>query len=207
MRHPIRNYTYQELQAVSRPKSADQPEAFADYIWDVRTYLDAATTTLRFFSTTQAALTLSNLQLPGQLQAANYFSIDEFRLDLWPDAGWATTTAGGVPGIADDIGLLLYQGRPTLTLNLNQKPYGPWPAIGCKGMGGVNGFGWGTFTAEESIQLGNNAPGSGLFIGGSIIIPPLTGFFVDIDWSAAQDLTDDYRVRLTMTGTRYREVV
>ncbi len=207
MRRPIKPYTYEQLHAAARPNNPDQPEAFADYLFDVRTYLDAATTTLRFYATTQNALTLSSSALSGQLQAGNYFAIDSIRLDYWPDAGWATTAAGGVVGIADDIGLLIYQGRPVITLNLNQKPYGPWPAIGCNGMGGVNAFGYGTFTAEESIQFGNNAPGGGLYIGGSIIIPPLTGFFVDIDWSAAQDLTDDYRIRCTMVGTRYREVV
>jgi hypothetical protein len=32
-------------------------------------------------------------------------------------------------------------------------------------------------------------------------------FKVVVSWAAAQNLTDDYHVRCTMSGSRYREVV
>lgn len=206
IRFPIAPVSYGKLAGASRPSNAGQPQSYADILFDTRTYVDNSTATLRFFQTTQSGETVSNMQSAGQLPSGNYFSIDRIAIDVVPDAGWATTAAGGVAGIANDLGLLFYQGQPVLTLTMNQKPYGPWPAIACGGLGSIDVYGYGTFTAEESIQFGQKTPG-GLYIGQSLVIPPLTSFHIDIDWLAAQDLTDDYRVRVSLVGTRYREVV
>jgi hypothetical protein len=202
---PIAPISYGELASASAPSDARQPEAYSDILFDTQTYLDASTTELTFFGTAQANATLSNMAQGGSLGMGNYFSIDHITVDLWPDAGWTTTTAGGVAGLADDIGLLLYQGRPVYTLTLDNKPYGQWPLLAAGGMGGVSVFGYGTFTAEESLQFGQVKCG-GHYIGQSLVIPPLVNWNFRVQWAAAQNLTDDYRVRLSLHGTRYRKV-
>lgn len=203
-RYQIHNVSYGDLRARSRPQAPNQPEAFADTLYDTQTYLDNSSVALTFFGAAQPDLTLGNIGA-GSLPDGQYFSIDHISLDAWADAGWVTTAAGGVTGAADDLGLLLYQGRPTLTLTLNNKPYGPWPLLAAGGSGGVDVFGWGTFTAEESLQTGQVRVG-GMFVGQSIVIPPLVSFRAVVNWSAAQNLTDDYRLRLSFVGTRYRPV-
>lgn len=151
--------SYLQLGHASNPQSANAPEAYADILYDTQTYLDNATTQLTFFGAAQANVSLSNMQQGGSLASGNYFAIDHITCDMWADAGWITTAAGGVTGAADDVGLLLMQGRPTLTLTLDNKPYGPWPLLAAGASGGVDTFGWGTFTAEESLQQGQNKAG------------------------------------------------
>lgn len=204
-RYPIAPIGYPELAAAANPADASAPEAFADILYDTQTYLDNATVGLTFFGAAQANPTLSNMNQGGSLPMGNYLSIDHITCDVWADAGWITTAAGGVTGAGDDVGLLLMQGRPVYTLNLDNKPYGPWPLLAAGATGKVDTFGWGTFTAEESLQQGQNGQG-GQYIGQSIIIPPLVNWSITIAWAAAQNLTDDYRIRLNLHGTRYRRV-
>lgn len=203
--YPIAPIGYNQLSLAANPQDANAPESFADILYDTQTYLDNASTQLTFFGTAQAAATLSNMQQGGQLAAGQYFSIDHICCDVWADAGWITTAAGGLTGAGDDVGLLLMQGRPVLTLTLDNKPYGPWPLAYAGAGARVDTFGWGTFTAEESLQQGQNGQGF-LYIGQSILLPPLVAWSITVQWAAAQNLTDDYRVRLSLCGTRYRRV-
>ena len=203
----IRPKTFQQLNAEAFPQSVGQPECFAHYWYDTQTYLDNATTQLTFFAATQADRSLSNLPTAGQLEDPQFFEIHCIMLDAVADAGFVTTAAGGVAGAIDDLGLLMVTGRPRVTLNISDKQYGPWPATLMHASGGPVGFGWGTFTAEESLQYGNNGPpDGGLFIGGSIIIPPKVGFRLTMDWPAAVNLTDDYRLKMTLGGVLHRAV-
>lgn len=207
LRYPIRSLGYPQLRASSRPRNPDAPEAFADTLYDTQEYVDNTTLTLRFFAAQQADQTLSNIGAGSQLQAGEFFVIENIMVQAWAEAGYVTTAAGGIAGTINDMGLLFFLSRPILQLTMNNKPYGPWPVTECLGSpGGISGQGWGTFTAEESLQAAW-VTGYGKYIGGSVVIPPLTGFRVDIDWNAVADLTDDYFIRVNLVGTRYREVV
>lgn len=208
MRIPVKGLTYQDLREIARPSLAGQPEAIPDVLYDTQTYTDNATVQLTFFAAAVADQSLSNMQLGGQLQANEYFAIHYFTLDAFNDgADFVSTAAGGVEGHLNDIGLLVLQGRPRATLLMNNKPYGPWPLSAFHATGGPTGGMMGTFTAEENLQWANNGVfDGGLGIGGSIIIPPSTGFNVVVQWPAAVDLTDDYRLRLGLWGVRYRPV-
>lgn len=205
--YPIVPKSYAELRRASRPGGGRSvgPEYYAAPLYDTQTYLDASSTELTFFGANQTNKTLGNLPQGGYLPEGQFFAIDHITVDMWPDAGWATTAAGGVTGIANDVGLLLYQGRPVWTLTLNQKPYGPYPLIQAGGSGGVAAFGYGTFTAEESIQFGANMVGC-QHIGQTLIIPPSINWSITVQWAAAQDLTDDYRIRFGLQGVQYRPV-
>jgi hypothetical protein len=203
----IRPRTWEELNAISFPTSARQPECFADYLFDTQTYTDNATTRSTFFVTAQNDRNLSNFG-GGALPEGQFFEIQSIMLDLFPSTGYVSTAAGGVTGLLDDLGQLLLTSRPILTISLNNKQYGQWPLSLAHQTGGPTGFGWGTFTAEESLQYGNNSvPDGGLFVGGSLIIPPKVGFSVVIEYAAAVNTAaGDFRQRLTLAGVTHRNV-
>ena len=207
LRYPVRARTWRELNDAAFPGQVNQPEVYAHHLYDTQTYLDNATTQLTFFAATQADRSLSNLQTGGQLEDPQFFDIWGISCSAWADAGYVTTAAGGVTGAIDDLGLLIVQGRPRLTLQISDKQYGPWKLESCHAMGGPVGFGWGTFTAEESLQYSNNGPpDGGLWVGGSITIPPKVGWRMTVDWPAAVNLTDDYRICIGLFGVLSRAV-
>lgn len=206
MRYPIRPMTYEALAAAARPTSAGQPEAYAQTLYDTQTYTDNSTTTLRFFGAAQTTANLGNLGQAAQLPAGSWFAIEYIRLNAWTAAP-ISTAAGGVTGDIDDLLRMFYTSRPFLAMTYNGKPYGPWPAHSALGnSGGLDVFGYGTFTAEESIQTAQ-PKGEGIYIGGSILIMPLTEFYFDLTFAAVADITADYRIQLQLVGTRYRPVV
>lgn len=92
---------------------------------------------------------------------------------------------------------------------MSNKNYGPFPLMSCHSLGGATGVGYGTFTAEESIQQANvGIPGSGGFpFMGALVIPPKVGFGVTLNWSGAQTLTADARIRIGLAGVLYRRVL
>lgn len=205
---PVLNY--EQLVAMANPRSAQIPEAVPWWFYDTQTYTDNSTTQLTFFAATTGNRDLSNLESGGQIPDPNFFAIHYFNADFMSNAAgtpYATTGAGGIAGALDDVGRLLLSGRARFTLTISDKRYGPWPLSVTGGTGAAVGNGWGTFTAEESIQTGYNALHGGAYIGGKIMIPPKVGFSVVIDWPAAVDLTADYRVRLSMYGVYYRRIL
>lgn len=206
MRYPIRPMTYEALAAAARPSQAGQPEAYAATLYDTQTFTDNSTTTLRFFGAAQTTANLGNLGQAAQLPAGSWFAIEYIRLSAWTAAP-VSTAAGGVTGDVDDLLRIFYTSRPFLQLTYNGKPYGPWPAHSALGdSGNISVFINGTFTAEEVLQTGQ-AVGEGIYVGGSILLMPLTEFYVDLTLAAVADVTADYRIQLQLIGTRYRPVV
>lgn len=207
-RYPIRSMTYEALTNAARPSQPGQPEAYAATLYDTQTYVDNTTTTLRFFGSAQTTANLGNLGQSAQLPAGSFFAIEYIRLAAWTAAP-VSTAAGGVVGDIDDLARIFFTSRPFLQLTYNGKPYGPWPADEALAKtGGLNVFALGTFTAEEQVQFAQADPqAQGIYIGGSILLLPLTEFYIDLTFAAVADVTADYRIRCSLVGTRYRPVV
>ena len=206
MKIPIKPRTNPELEAIPNPILANQPEAVPWQFYDQQTYVDATTTQLTFFTATNNDRTLSNMQAAGQITDPNYFEIYCFGCDVLRDV---TTAAGAQVGALDDLQLLLLTGRPTWTFNMSDKQFGPFPLLGLHAQGGAIGFGWGTFTAEESIQYANNSyPDGGFgYVGGALVIPPKVAFDVTVRWNATVNLTADVALRMWMFGVLHRRVL
>ena len=208
MRYPIRPMTYEALTDAARPSVPGQPEAYASTLYDTQTFTDNSSTTIRFFGAAQTTYNLGNLGQAAQLPAGSFFAIEYIRLEAITAAP-ISTAAGGVTGAIDDIARIFLTSRPFLSLTYNGKPYGPWPAShALAASGGLNAVGYGTFTAEESIQFAQADPqADGIYIGASILLMPVTEFYLDFTLSAVADVTADYRIRCSLVGTRYRPVV
>ena len=203
--------TKQQLIRLANPEQANQPEVLPWVLYDTQTFTDASTTSLTFFASTNNNKSLSNMESAGQIPDPQFFEVYYFGLDIMRQV---TTTAGGVPGAIDDIQLLLWgdagdgsdSGR--WTFNISNKRFGPFPISFLHASGGATGFGWGTFTAEESLQFANNGIfDGGFYVGGSIIIPPKVGFDVTLDWGGSVDLTGNLALRMWMAGALHRRVL
>jgi hypothetical protein len=200
--------TWAQLKSSTTPQPGE-PETIRHILYDTQTYTDNSTTELTFFGAAQSDRTLSNMPQGGSLPEGQYFAIREVCLDVFAAAttAFVTTAAGGVTGAVDDLGVLLINCRPVLTIELNDKKYGPVPAVACRGLGGPVGGMSGTFTAEENLQWATNGrPGDGFFHENGIIVPPQTSFTVRINWAAAANITGDQKVRVALRGTLYRRV-
>jgi hypothetical protein len=185
-----------------------QPESIPWVFFDTQLYTSGTTTELTFFQTTSTDRTISNMPTAGALPVPQYFRWYGWGFDVLLNA---STAAGGATGAIDDIARLLLTGRGVVTFKLSDKEYGPFPLSFLHQSGGPQGFGWGTFTAEESIQyavsgiLGGNAGWDWL---GNILIEPQTNFSIDVRWSAAQTLAaGNTRLRMWMQGYLARKVV
>jgi hypothetical protein len=192
-----------QLARMSIPPSGDSPEAIWHQFYDTQTYTDNATTTLTFFANPAADRTLTNMETGGQLSDPQYFSIYDVCCDFLTANTEATTA---VPGELNDLSLLLKVGRPTWTFTLSDKNYGPYSLTTLHGTGGpVGGVSVGSIATTVS-QWANNALGPGWNYKGSIIIPPKTSFRITVNWAAAQNLTADVKVRLSLYGILSRAV-
>lgn len=196
---------FDELNFAANPVEAGQGEAISHILYDTQTYTSAATTTLTFFSNTQTDKTLSNLQAAGQLADPQWFEIHNLGLDILNDA----STAANETGIADDIQKIMLVGRPIFTLNLSDKQYGPYPLSFLHTSGGFVGSITGTAAATNNIAVGNNGLSDGGWNWrGSVIIPPKVGFFVTVQWAAAQTLAaGNPPLRFWMAGVLQRRVL
>lgn len=209
MNIPLIPKTWGQIKADLTPKS---PECIPFWLYDTQTYTDNSTTELTFFAATSTDRSITNLESGGTLPDPNTLYVYGIFLDYFNNASGtpyvsSTTAATENVGNINDIGLLHMNGRSRLLLTISDKRYGPWPAAAFPGLGAVQGFGWGTTTAEETLQYGFNALAPRGYIGGAIMIPPKVGFQVTMTWPAAVDLVADYRVRCTLYGALYRKVL
>jgi hypothetical protein len=186
------------------PPSGRSPEAIWHLIYDTKVYTDNATTTLNFFDAVNVGtLDLSNMEVAGQFPAPQVFDIHGIFADLWTAAGVSTsaTTVGNL----NDIMLLLFVGRPRWLLTIQQKNYGPYPLISLHGLGSpVATLSQTVATVTQQQATNDRTPGWNY--NGSITIPAQTAFQFNVTWAAAQDLTADWRIRISMTGKLSRAV-
>lgn len=196
------------VEAAATPPSGNAQEAIWHQLYDTQTFTSAATTVMTFFANTNADKTLSNLEQGGTLPRPQSLQIYDITLDIMLAAP-VSTAAGGVAGVLNDLALLLLGSgqRPTWTLSISSKNYGPYSLTTLHGTGGPTGFGWGTFTAEESIQFAKNDPGAGWNYFGRVIIPEQVSFGLTINYAATATLTGDARFRASLFGVLNRRVL
>lgn len=203
---PVIARTKDELIRAANPEQFGDGETIPFCLFDTQLYTSGTTTEQTYFTAAQADRTLSNLQGGSQLPDPQFFEIHNLGFDILADA---TTGAGGETGALDDVAKLMLVGRPFFVVTISDKIYGNGPLSLLHTSGGPVGNGWGTFTAEESIQVATNSyPDGGWNWQGGVIIPPKVGFNVVIRWSAAQTLAiGNTQLRFWMLGLLHRRVL
>lgn len=196
----------QQIQAEATPPSGRSQEAIWHQVYDTQLFVDNSTTRLTFFSAVQADKTLSNMPAAGMFPAPQSFQIHNVCMDAWT-ALPLSTAAGGAVGDLNDLALIMFVGRPTWQLNISDKTYGPYKLTTLHGTGGPTGFGWGTFTAEESLQYARNEQGGGWNYFGKVAIPEQVAFNMELNWAAVQDITADWRIAVSLFGVLNRRVL
>ena len=193
-----------QIAAAATPPSGRSQEAIWHTVYDTQTYTSAATTGLTFFQNTNNDKTLSNMEAAAQFPSPQSFQIHNINVDIITAAGVSTSAA--VAGSLNDAWLLLLGGRPIWTLNISSKLYGPYPVTFLHASGGPMGS-LSSTVATSGQQLGVNAQTSGWNYHGRIIIPEQVSFSFGIQWSAAQTLAGDAKIRVSLSGVLNRRVV
>jgi hypothetical protein len=192
------------LLALADPASANQPEAVPWLLYSRKTYTDNATTSLTFFDD-QPARGFGNVN-GGSLPVPQFFEVLSFGADLLRDP---TAAAAAQVGAISDVQRLWYTSAATWNFVMSDKIWGSFPTSVLHPSGGVQGFGFGTTTADTgAIQYANNGmPDAGFPMNGAIIIKPKTAFTVNIVWPTAIDLTANIDIRFWMWGILHRRVL
>lgn len=200
-RFTAQSFASQNRKAI--PPSGKSPEAIWHCAFDTQTYVDNTTTVLDFFAAINADKTLSNMEAAGQFPAPQVFNMYNVCCDLLPLVGISTsaTTTGNL----DDFALLMLVGRPTWLFTLQNKGYGPYPLTTLHGTGGPTGFGFSSDGAEI-LQFAKNDPSGGWTYNGTITIPAQTSFQFRLAWAAAQNLTANVNIRISLFGILSRAV-
>lgn len=205
LRFPVKGRTLAQLRQMSEP--SPQPggvsEAVPWVFYDTLEYVDNTTTNLTFFQAAPANRNVSNLSPPGSLPEPQYFEVYGFMLDFLEAASTTTQWA--------DVSQLLWgptgNGGPIFTFTLADKAYGPWPLTVLHGTGGITGFGLGPAAAAVEEYANNSIPDGGFYTDGAIVIPPSQNFSAAIQWQAAEDISANFTIRLSMAGVLHRRVL
>lgn len=204
---PVTPRTFQQLNQLANPVEAGQGEAIPHILYDTETYTSASTLTMSFFTTTKTDRTLSNMNTAGQLPDPQWFEIHNLGFDVLTDG--TLNNAVSEAGVYDDIQKLMLVARPTFTLQLSDKLYGPYPLRFLHTSGGAQGALTGTLAASNTIQFANNSiPDGGWNWRGAIIIPPKVGFNVTVQFATAQTLAiGNTPLSFWMAGVLQRRVL
>ena len=202
---PFKALNRAQIAQAATPPSGRSQEAIWHTVFDTQTYTSAATTGLTFFQNTNNDKTLSNMEAAAQFPSPQSFQIHNITLDIITAAG--VSTAATNAGSLDDAWRLLLGGRPTFTLTISSKAYGPYPATFLHASGGPMGSLGTAIATPGSLQLGVNAQTGGWNYCGRIIIPEQVSFSLSLAWSAAQTLTGNALIRVAMSGVLNRRVV
>lgn len=180
-----------------------QPEIITHVLYDTQAYAAAGQTQLSFFTNLPAGgnFGITNMQTAGTLPNPQYFQIQKVFVDMFANV----STNAGVAGSLNDILLGLYTSRPTLTLTISDKQYGPWPVSFFGSSGRVSGN-LSSTVATANLSFGQQGDNGGYPINGSLIIPPATAFNWIMKWQTAQAITVETQVRVSMLGNLARRV-
>lgn len=192
------------LKAIANPSSASQPEAVPWFFFSRKTYVDNSTTQLTFFDDSPAR-GFGNL-IGGSLPVPQYFEILSFGADLLRNP---TAAAAAQVGAISDIQRLWFTSTAIWNFSMSNKVWGDFPTSVLHPSGGVQGFGFGSTTADTfAVQYANNGyPDGGFPMNGAIVIPPKTNIAVTVTWPTAVDLTADMDIRFWMFGILHRRVL
>lgn len=199
-----------QLNAIVNPVEARQPEAIPWILYDTQQYVSATTTTLSFFTATNSDKTLSNMEASGQLPDPQYMEVQYLTCDILAVPQYVAAADGTGPGTLTDIARLTKAARTTITFQMSNKNYGPFPLRACHSLGGETGVIAGTTAAGAAFTSGNNGvPGSGGFpFMGALVIPPKVGFSITLNFQAAQTLLGgNTYICIGIAGTLYRRVL
>lgn len=200
---PIQPYTYDQLDGMSRPYNADQPEAITWRFYDTQN-LVTNWTNVSFFAVPNADITLSNIQnAAGQLPADQYFLINAIQADfLMPIASTAVT-----PDQGNDINQILAQARAVVEVTVGSKLYLQAPLSCFHSTGGVVQVIQGTIAGAAVVNSAQNWwPDGDFHVDNGILLPPRQSYTVSLRGVAAA-LVATRALRITLGGTLYRRVL
>lgn len=200
-----------ELDALSNPAFANQPEVVPWQLYDTQAITTAVNAPAVFFQTINADKTMSNMEGPGQLPEPQYLVVHYVACDIL-QIPTATALAGEPNAALANVENLLKTVRGTLEFNMSNKRYGPFSLTMTAATGGAtfSGYGYGTAANGTSTGVVNNGiPGSGGYpFAGALIIPPKIGFDVTIRFGAAPTLVGGpINIRISLVGALYRRVL
>jgi hypothetical protein len=206
---PFRAVSNAAVEAAATPPSGSSAEAIWHQLYDTQTYTSGTTTRLVFFQQPSADRTLSNMEQGGALPRPQSLQIHNVCLDVLSILPVTITNAADQTGVLNDLALLIFGSatRPTWTLFISQKAYGPYSLTTLHSTGGPVGFGWGTMAAANNIQFAKNDPAGGWNYRGRVIIPEQVNFSVELNWAAAATLTANKQLRVSLFGVLNRRVL
>lgn len=199
--------TKAQLNALADPISAGQPEALPWFLYHRKVYTDNTTTTLQFFDAIETNKGIGNMQAASALPSPQYYEVLAFGLDALraPTAGGAAANVGAI----DDVQRLLHTSECFWTFTYADKNFGPFAGSLLHPSGGVQGFGYGTTTADTfTPQYAHNGyPDGGHPVNGAIVLKPKVQFTLTITWPAPVNITADMNLRAWMWGILHRKVL
>mgnify|MGYP001598572053 CR=1 FL=1 len=207
----VEQLSYAQLKNMSKPQNVSEPEGLPWVLYDTQATVLATPTRLEFFSTLQTNKSLGNLDLAGQLTSGEYFMIKTIGMDILLPPLVSTAGTSEVNAMSE-IYEILFGDATTgadsgrFTFNMLSKSIGPFPLSFLHASGGPTGYGWGTFTAEESNTFANNGIFDGGFPFGNLVIPPNTNFNVALEWGGATTLIAERSLRVWLNGVKYRPI-
>ena len=203
-----------QVNAAATPPSGNAAEAIWHQLYDTQTFTSAATVTLTFFRAAVADQTLSNMPQGGVLPVPQTLQIYDITLDILSVLPVTLDTAVGpltTAGVLNDLSLVIFGSgqRPTWTLGISDKNYGPYSLTVLHGTGGPAGWGYGSSiaTSSGSIQYARNEPAPGWNYYGNIIIPSQVNFSLVMNWAATATLTANKLLRTSFFGVLNRRVL
>lgn len=191
------------VEAGATPPSGGAEESIWHQAYDTQTFTDNTTTRMVFFQTANADRTLSNMDQGGAFPRPQKLRIFNICLDILSPVPVSTSLT--ITGVLNDLALLLFGAnqRPTWTLNISQKAYGPYSLTTLGGTGGPAGFGFSS-DGTEIIQFARNDPSGGWNYFGRVTIPEQVNFNLEINYAATADITEDKRFRVSLFGVLNR---
>ena len=208
-RFRIVNRTKDQLREMVTPKSVvgGNLQAIPYVLFDTQTYVSGATIDLPFFQEVQADQTRSNLTSGAQLPIDEWLEIEWMFIS--PIVPATNTDAIGASWRIMDA--LMWTGRPTHTLTIQNKDYGILPASFFQSEGGISGYGYNQASVATTVlEYANWGPqGAGYWVGGQIVLPPQAGFNTRMRWNAPVAIPGggNIDIRVSYLGTLHRPIL
>lgn len=207
---PFRPQSNQAVTAGATPPSGNSAEAIWYQLYDTQTFISGTTVSQQFFLSPGTDPTLSNMTQAGTLPSPQTLQIYDITLDVLSIIPLTATATATVAGVLNDLALLIFGAgqRPTWTLSISQKAYGPYSLTVLHGTGGPTGWGWAYGTAAAiNYQYARNEQGPGWNYHGRVSILQQMQFSLAINWAATATMTEDKRLRVSMFGVLNRRVL
>ncbi|MGH7259943.1 MAG: hypothetical protein ACREI9_04595 [Nitrospiraceae bacterium] len=177
-----------------------------NWVWyDTQLYTSAVTTQLTFFNAIRATRDAGNMEVAGVLAHPKAFIVRAIRVQIESQL----TEVAAVPGAANDIARLIYNGFATF--EIGNKNYGVWPLSALPSGAGVYAATGGA-GAEATNQFQTHAghgmpdPRAIYTLSQPLLIDPQINFQFQLGWAAAQTLSGNPNIKVMMDGELMRPV-